>query len=173
LGNNDEITRQLAAIRAGDKTAFEALYHTMQTPMYTIIYRITWDKAASEDILQEVFVKLYRSPPNASVRRPRSYLFQMARNLAIDYTRKPRDIPLETVEIEARQSSDNTVNRLDMESALKSLPAQDCQIVTLHIIADLTFREIAALMDIPLGTALWRYQRALGKLRKELEGGSL
>ena len=169
--NNDEITKLLAAIRNGSIAAFEALYRDLQTPLYTIIYRITWDRTASEDILQDVFVKVYQSPP--MVKNPRAYLFQMVRNLAIDYMRKRREVPLADAESTMPHLSRDTARRLDMEDALKRLPAQDCQIVTLHIIGALTFREIAALMDMPLGTALWRYQKALGKLRTMLEGGSL
>ena len=58
--NNNEIKRKLDAIRGGDNVAFEELYNDLKTPIYTIIYRITWDKSTSEDVMQEVFLKLYQ-----------------------------------------------------------------------------------------------------------------
>ena len=60
---NDELRDELVKVLAGDRAAFEKIYDGLKTPMYTIILRITGDRSLSEDILQEVFVKLYRSPP--------------------------------------------------------------------------------------------------------------
>lgn len=171
--NNDEIIRSLNAIRDGDKAAFEELYMDMQTPVYTIIYRITWDKSISEDILQEVFLKLYLSPPGNSVKNPRAYIFQMARNQAVDNMRKQtRHISLDDVSDVPYQPTEDTSLRMDIDSALKNLPTQECQIVTLHIIGELKFREISELMKIPIGTVIWKYRNAIGKLQKTLSGGA-
>lgn len=174
---NDELIIKLDAIRSGDTMAFEELYDDLKTPIYTIVYRIIWDKTASEDIMQEVFVKLYLSPPKPSIKNPRAYIFQMARNLAIDNTRKHRQhISLDEMDNTthqpsiAHQLSDNFHNKIDIENALKAIPAQECQIVTLHIIGELKFREIAEVMQIPLGTVLWKYQKALGKLKRIISG---
>jgi RNA polymerase sigma-70 factor (ECF subfamily) len=98
--------------------------------MYTIVLRITQDKKLSEDILQEVFIILYQSPPKPPIKNPRAYIFQIAHNLAIDNVRK-------------------------------------------HINGKLKFREIADMMDIPLGTVLWKYQKAVGRLRSILSGGAV
>lgn len=56
---------------------------------------------------------------------------------------------------------------------MKTLPLQECQIVSLHINGELKFREIADMMGIPLGTVLWKYQKALGRLRSILSGGAI
>jgi RNA polymerase sigma-70 factor (ECF subfamily) len=61
--------------------------------------------------------------------------------------------------------------RLDIESALKNLELEDREIVTMRINANMKFREIAELTKKPLGTVLWRYQRAIGRLREILSGG--
>jgi len=167
--HNEELVRQLNAIRRGDMAAFETLYKDLRTPVYTIILRITWDRARSEDILQEFFTKLFVSPPKPSVKNPRAYLFQMARNLAIDSARKQApQVPLD--ESAACHPLEDTALRLDMESALKALSAQECQIVTLHVIGELKFRELSEIMQIPLGTVLWKYRQAIGKLQKILSG---
>jgi len=172
--NNAELACAFNSIRGGGKAAFEALYNDMKTPVYTVIFRITRDEALSEDILQEVFVKLYTSPLGPSVKNPRAYVFQMARNLAIDGTKKQtRHVSLDDVSNSLYQPMDDFSLRMDMEDALKSLPAPDCEIVTLHIIGELKFREIAEIMGIPLGTALWKYRRATGKLQKIISGGAL
>ena len=63
----------------------------MKTPIFTIIFRIVWDKSMSEDILQDVF-----SPPEPSIKNLRAYIFQIAHNLAINSTKKqPQHVPLD------------------------------------------------------------------------------
>ena len=171
--NNAELACTFDSIRGGGKAAFEALYNDMKTPVYTVIFRITRDDALSEDILQEVFVKLYTSPLGPSVKNPRAYMFQMARNLAFDGMKKQtRHVSLDDISNTLYQPQDD-FSRIDIEDALKSLPAPDCEIVTLHIIGELKFREIADIMGIPLGTALWKYRQAIGKLQKIISGGAL
>ena len=81
---NAQLLRQLELLRTGDTDAFEQIYIHLSQPLFTVIVRIMGNRTAAEDILQEVFVKLYQSPPPPSVKNPRAYLFQMARNLAID-----------------------------------------------------------------------------------------
>lgn len=167
---NEELTAVLGAVHSGDTDAFTALYQEMRTPLFTIIYRIVWDLPTAEDVLQDLFVKLLASPPEPSLRNPRAYLCQMARNLAIDSTRKQRPIQLNGVEA-AYHPLESLSQRVDIEAALRSLPSDECQIVTLHLIGALKFREIAAMLNKPLGTVLWRYQQALGALRQALSGG--
>jgi RNA polymerase sigma-70 factor (ECF subfamily) len=172
--NVETITTKLNAMRNGDKGAFEDLYSGLHTPVYTVIYRVVWDKSVSEDVLQDVFIKIYQCPPEPTVKNPRAYIFQMARNLAIDSMRKrARNIPLDETEELAHQPLDGIPLRMDIENALKTLSAQDCQIVTLHVIGELKFREISEIMKLPLGTVLWRYQKGIGKLQKLLSGGTL
>lgn len=172
--NNDDLAQKFIAIRNGDKAAFEELYKDMQTPLFTIIYRITWNKTMSEDILQEAFLKLFLSPLEPSISNPRAYIFRIARNLAIDSMRKqPQAVSLDEIADTVTQPSDDLSLRMDVDDALKSLPAQECEIVTLHVIGELKFREISELLQTPLGTVLWKYQKAIGKLQKMIAGGNL
>ena len=86
--NDDQLRSALTLLRRGELDAFEQIYTELSTPLFTVILRITQDRALSEDILQEVFLKLYQSPPGPEVRKPRAYLFQTARNLALDALRR-------------------------------------------------------------------------------------
>jgi len=171
---NADIAIKISDMRKGtDSKSFEELYKDLKTPVYTIIFRITWNKALSEDILQEVFLKLYLSPPAAEVKNPRAYIFRIARNLAIDSVRKQGShISLDEIGDAVHQPLDDIPLKMDIENALKALPEQERQLVTLHINADLKFREISEILDMPLGTALWKYRKAISKLQKYL-GGSL
>jgi len=164
---NTELDLKLKAIAGGDKKAFEELYNGMKTPVFAIIYRIIWDKSLSEDVMQELFFKLYVSPPSPPPKNPRAYIFQMARNLAINSAKKLRtDLSLDDIGEVAHSPFDGIVQQMDIDNALKSLNSESRQIVLLHVIGGFKHREIAEMMEIPLGTALWKYQQALSKMRK-------
>jgi len=131
---------------------------------------MTRDWALAEDILQEVFLKLYLSPPEPSV-NPRAYLYRMARNSAIDSVRKRRsDVNLENAEQILCDPAEDLPQKIDTENAVQALPERERDIVTLHINGELKFREVAALLELPLGTVLWAYQKALRQLQTLLGG---
>ena len=168
----NEINNLLTAVRRGDRTAYETLYESLKTPLFTIILRITHDMSLSEDILQEVFLKLYLSPPEPS-KNPRAYICRMARNLAIDSVRKRKPtVDLDEVEDFLHHPADDISLRIDLENALMKLPDRERQIVTLHINGELKFREVAEIMELPLGTVLWAYKKAIKQLQNILRGGA-
>ena len=169
---NDELRMQIQAVSSGDRTAFEEIYKELSKPMYTIILRITQEQSLSEDILQEIFVKLFQSPP-VTAKNPRAYIFRMARNLAIDGIRKrPQFANLDDLENLVYSPDNDISERMAVEDALKSLPLLECEIVSLHINGNLTFKEISRILKIPIGTVLWRYHKAIKQLRFYLIGGA-
>lgn len=164
--DNQTLGEKLKRIGQGDKTAFQDLYEDMGTPVYTVLVRITRNPTLAEDLLQDFFVRLFQQPPQ-SVRNPRAYLFRMARNLALDSLRKQQSVPLEEADT-AHSPCEELPLKLDLEDALAALPEAEAQIITLHLNADLKFREIAAVMNLPLGTVLWRYRKAIDTVRSKL-----
>lgn len=167
---NEELCERLSAISKGDKAAFEEIYSEIRTPAFTVAYRITQDRHMAEDILQEFFVRLYRNPPKTPLKNARAYLMRTVHNLTVDALRKnPRNADIDDYE-NISGESESTDERLDINSALKSLSDDEREIVILHINGGLKFREIAEATGIPLGTALWKYRRAIGRLRDILNG---
>ena len=172
--NDAQLCAALASLRRGELTAFEEIYTQLNTPLFTVILRITRDRALAEDILQEVFLKLYQSPPGPDVKKPRAYLFQTARNLALDaLRRRPRELDLDSLPDLPQTGGSDPAQRLDLERALAALPLEERQLVVLHLNGGLKFRELALITGTPLGTVLWRYRKALAALRVLLNGGSL
>lgn len=167
---NTQLRSQLKLLQKGDMDAFEQLYSNLSRPLFTVILRIVNDRSTAEDILQEFFVKLYQSPPSPTIRNPRAYLFQTARNLAIDSIRVQHpSVPLEDLAFQSARESDLHL-AMDVSTALSHLPQTQRQVVSLHLDGGLKFREIAQITGSPLGTVLWRYRQALGKLRTLLGG---
>ena len=91
-----QLSSLFSALRTGDREAFRALYEALSPPVYTVLLRLVGDRQSAEDLLQETFLRLYRQPPGPEVARPRAWVFQVARNLAVDHLRAHRDaLPLE------------------------------------------------------------------------------
>lgn len=165
---DSELSLKLNKVHEGDIQAFEEIYNDMKTPIMTVIMRVVGNRETAEDLLQEVFVKLYRSPPK-DVSKPRAYIFKTAGNLAIDSLRaEDRTVSLEECEGFMYANDSDSGVKLDIERAMGKLDESKRRIVTLHINAGLKFREIAEIMGIPLGTAIWRYNEAIKKLRELL-----
>lgn len=167
---NEELSGLLARLRAGEMEALAAIYEALRTPVMTVIFRIVQNRETAEDLTQETFVRLWRSPPGEDVRAPRAWVFRVAHNLAVDALRRPGAEALP--ETAAAGFPDWADLRLDIAAALRRLDERDRAIVTLHLNAGLRFREIAQVMDMPSGTVLWRYSCALGYLRAALDGGA-
>ncbi|MBE5949551.1 MAG: sigma-70 family RNA polymerase sigma factor [Lachnospiraceae bacterium] len=178
--NNDDLQIKLDLLHSGDKKAFEDIYNELKTPVYTIILRIVRERCIAEDVLQEFFLKLYKQyKSNAekktkiAIKNPRAYLFKIAHNMAIDAIKKnPQEDNIDEYDTMYLEAFDSLSYKLDIERGLMKLTLLERQIVVLHINAELKFREIAEIVEKPLGTVLWHYRKAIDKLRVLLEGGN-
>ncbi len=167
-----DLTEHFSKLRNGDKSAFTQIYHELKRPVYAIALRIVQSKETAEDITQEVFVRLYKAPPAASVRNQRAWCFQMTRNLAIDVLKKqhgmqspdPQDVcaPIGDIEL-----------RMDLERAISHLPCEEREILALHLNGGLHFKEIAKIVGLTMPSVYRRYQKSLRSLRTMMNGGSL
>ena len=169
--NEKQLKDAFQKMQNGDREQFALIYEQLKKPVFTIAYRITLSQASAEDITHDLFLELLSSPPPPKVENPRAWIFKMARNLAIDALRKKQ--PIEPLEESVLSGEPDFTLRLDMETAFSRLSEDERQLVALHLSAGLTFREVASIVERPLGTVLWRYRLALGKLRNLLDGGNL
>lgn len=169
--DNKQIRECIQKIHNGDKKAFEDMYNDLKTPIFTIICRITHNKEFSEDILHDLFVKLYQSPPDLSVNNPRAYIFQMARNLALNGIRVPQLLELDDEYASNDSFSDSVALQIDIAEAMKKLAHDEIEIVSFHVNGEMKFKEISKILQVPLGTVLWKYHKAVNKLRIYLNGG--
>lgn len=172
--DNRTLTQLLEQVGQGDLAAFERLYTEMKKPLYTVLLRVTRDAGLAEDLLQELFLKLFRAPPVPPPRKPRAYLFQMARHLALDSLKtQPHHADIDDYAHLPDPSQTDGTTRLDLNQAFSALSPEERLLVSLHLNGGLKFREIAAILDRPLGTVLWRYRKTIGKLRILLDGGTV
>lgn len=171
--NEADLKKYFEKVRNGDKDAFIHIYNEMKKPVFTVVCRIVGELLTAEDITQEVFLRLFTSPPDSSVKNPRAWIFRVARNLAVDALRKKQSLSIDDMDLAAQSEIDEIPARLDVEAAIKKLPDTERQILVLHLNGGLKFAEIASVMGLSLSAAYRRYRKALKTLRVTLEVGDL
>lgn len=157
--------------------ALEALYRSERSRLFTYALSLLADESAAEDVVQDVFRKLCQSPPVA--RDLRAFVYRSVRNRALDILRRrqrDRERACQNVSIYAMDEgagwdgllSEDEARRIDR--ALSTLRMEEREVIVLHIYSEMTFEEIAAAQEAPMGTVAGRYRRAIAKLRETLEG---
>lgn len=137
------------------------------------------NRAFAEDAAQETFLKALRYFDRYTHRgKFRAFLYQIAANTCIDMRRKIRttETSLEEMQMEPAKEEtgyEDVQSDLALRQMVKSLPQDLQEIVLLRFGQDLTMREIAEAVNIPLRTVQTRLRSALKKLKKEVERGGV
>ncbi len=167
----DEDIRKIAAGEAG---ALRSLYERIHPAVYGYALSLIKNTHDAEDILQETFLSIHRAAGDYQPSgKPMAWIFTIAKNHALMKLRsraKEEPLPETPIEDTAAFAQIKSIEaRAVLLAALKTLSDEERQIVSLYCVAGLKNREIAALMDLPLGTVLSKYSRALKKLRAILK----
>lgn len=166
-----QLQTEFDRLRCGDREAFARIYAELKKPVYTVAMRIVQSVQAAEDVTQDVFLKLFTSPPEASVKNCRAWVFAVTRNLCLDRLKKKREEELSSAEVPDPDGIDAVISRLDVEAALSKLGCLQREIVSLRLTGGLGFGEIAQIVSLPLYTVYRTYRKAISALRQELYGG--
>ena len=163
----------VSAIRAGDEQAMAQLYDRYSPLVYSIALRVVGETGAAEDVLQEIFLRLWRNPETFDSSRGSlpAWLAVITRNRAIDVLRKRHSkTDLEDVQasVEPDLASDVERSRVleKVRSALRSMSQQQRSALELAFFEGLTHTEIAERSGEPLGTIKTRIRTGLLVLRK-------
>jgi len=163
----------VSAIRSGDQQAMAQLYERYSPIVYSVALRVLGNTTAAEDILQEVFMQVWRTPDMFDSSRGSlpGWLAVIARNRAIDSLRKRRpetEITEVVVSIEPDLASGAEWSRAleKIRSALGVMPSPQRSALEMAFFEGLTHSEIAAKTGEPLGTIKTRIRAGLGSLRK-------
>jgi len=166
----------LKKVAEGDQEAFQQLYQNTDRTMYSFILSIIKHPQDAEEILQEVYLKIWTSAKSyKSQGKPLAWMFTIARNLCYMKFREQKhdsDITLEDLSGmetgEVCSEIEMAADKMVLLAALSILKEEEREVVLLHTSAGMKHREIAASLKIPLATALSRYNRAMKKLENYL-----
>lgn len=170
----------VARVDAGDHgDALEAICARYAKPLFALGLRLLGDRGMAEEMVQDTFVRLWRSTGRFDPERGslRTFIYTLARRAATDLRRRPASRPLSTAEGDDRVAPEGTgeddfdrlVLGMAMREALDTLSAKHREALELQFREDLTQREVAARLGIPLGTVKTRTYHALRALRRQLE----
>jgi RNA polymerase sigma-70 factor, ECF subfamily len=181
----------VALAKEGRDAAFRELVRRYERPVFSLVYRVVRDRDTAEDLAQDTFVKVlnhidrYRPEFKFS-----SWLFKIANNVAIDHLRRRT---LDTVSLEGSRyatttdqveatsvrvaaSQESPLEELEsrelgsaIERAIAGLRPEYRACILLRHVEDRSYEEIAAMLDIPLGTVKTYIHRARHELREALE----
>ncbi|MGY1603781.1 sigma-70 family RNA polymerase sigma factor [Geodermatophilus sp. SYSU D00815] len=174
-------------IRAGDREAVDDLYARFRRPAFALARRLLGDDALAEDVLQDVFLSVWRDPGAFDRSRGSfaSWVLAMVHHRAVDAVRREESqrrrhsrAGAELVlrePTEARDVEDQAWERVvsaRVRGALGVLPAAQREALTLAYYGGYTQREVAALTGAPLGTVKTRMLAGMRRLREDLGGGA-
>jgi RNA polymerase sigma-70 factor (ECF subfamily) len=169
--------------QTGDGEAFGVLVERYKGKVFSLVYGFARDRAAADDLAQEVFIKAYFSLPNFKAESGfGTWLYRIAVNQAKDFLRKNRqrqkEVSIEDVGEPALGAPDASPeeNRLEegrrkvVQEALARLPEKYRVILTLRDIDGLSYEDISGILKLSPGTVYSRLHRARRKLRDKLAG---
>ena len=167
--------RLIGAVIAGDQKAMAAIYDRYSSLVYSVALRVLGDTAAAEDIMQTVFLQLWRNPSTFDSRRGSlpAWLAVIARHRSIDMLRKRRpenDVEEVSVACSFDLASENERCRVleKVREILAAMPQAQRADLEMAFFEGLSHSEIAARTGEPLGTIKTRIRTGLLLLRQEL-----
>lgn len=186
-GTGGQIAREslleiMARVARSDRTALEELYQRTSSKLFGVCLRICGDRSAAEDVLQEVYIKVWHRADQyqAGTYSPISWLAVIARNASIDWLRKNRrqdyddeavieiiadDAPLGDTVIEEKQQKARIMDCLEELNEEQNRPIRSA------FFGGLTYSQLAKQIEVPLSTMKSRIRRGLMSLKKCLEDG--
>ncbi|MEW6716766.1 MAG: sigma-70 family RNA polymerase sigma factor [Chloroflexota bacterium] len=171
---DEELLRQIAS---GDSSALETLYERHSVPVYNYLLRLVGEVPAAEDLLQEVFIAVWRGAGSyRQLSSVKTWVLSIAHHRAVSWLRRRRKFSLfEDVHIldsrpgpELQAFSGWEVEQL--QQALEGLSVNHRAVIELTFVHGLSYREIAQVMGCPEGTVKSRMSYALRQLTGLLKG---
>ena len=166
----------LALVQRGDEHAMASLFDRYSKVVYSVALRVLRDPASAEDVLQEIFMQIWRSPDGFVAARGSlgGWLAVVSRNRSIDRLRRKR--PMESVEDIGLASPFNLADEAERNimigkarEVIVLLPVDQRKTLEMAFFDGLTHSEIAEMTGEPLGTVKTRIRSALLVLRKGLQ----
>lgn len=161
--NVEELRELFIEIKYGNNIAFEKLYKNYKNLVYKIAYSILKNSYDSDDIVQIVFEKIYSiDKDKLPTRNESSWLYSVTKNETINYLNKKKN----HIELEDNNNEINElINKDSYNRLIGKLNENEKEIISLKILSNLSFKEIAKLLNKPTGTIKWIYYKSINTLK--------
>jgi len=174
VGDSKALKKLIDSAKMGDRDAFSELYKLFYTPLYRYTLSRCQDRELAEDICQQVFLKFYESLDSYTLEKsPLAYLFTIAKHLLINHKEKKTFSPFDKILEDTLPDDSSTIIdeahvKLLAESIngyLPHLTEEEQELIRLYFYAELSYKEIAPIMDKQEDHLRKIKERALKKLR--------
>lgn len=167
----------ISLVESGDTEALAGLYDRHGRSAYSLAYRMMGDRQAAEDLVQDSFIKIWRSAKSYRAERGsvRTWILSITHNRGIDHIRSTasRRRTQDRVEMTAETTQQSEAfsetwrnsQRSQVQQALKTLPDEQLKILELAYFSGYTHAEIAEMLDLPLGTVKGRMRLGMKKIK--------
>lgn len=165
----------------GDENSMQELFSRYHEKVYRVAYGVVTNREDALDIVQEVFVNVFRSIKNFKGKSKfYTYIYRMAMNTAIDYSRKVKRFPTSSIDEKEGQASDGAEKRPDsillgkeldekLNAAMAKLPKDQRAAIIYRDLEGLSYQEMAEVMGCSIGTVMSRLHYARKRMRELLE----
>ncbi len=179
--NNDDYTIDLAIrCKAGSQKAYTELLDSYSQRFYGYFYSLTQNRQVSEDLLSELYLKIFKSISSCDKYKFEAWMFKIASNTYYDYLRKKirYSNALDEIKQDANCSVLEDSNEVDekweiLHKALEQLDSGTREMIMLKYFSQMSFKEIAKQRKKPVGTVLSKVHRGIVKLREIINFGKL
>lgn len=163
---NDLLLHYLKESAKGNKEAFTLFAENIGKRVLTIAFRILKDRMYAEDVLNEVLIRVWQKLDDIiKLKKPIGYINTIAYNLALDFWRRKKPIPLND---NMQAQSYDTDLKLDIDTAFAKLEPLESEIVTLHLEMGYSLKQVAELHKLTEKATYYKYSVALKKLQNSL-----
>lgn len=166
-------THQLQELLNGvankNEEKFNGLYTEYKGIVYGIAFSMVKNKENAEDVAQVVMAKIWdMKPENLPTSHAATWLYTLTKNETLNFIRKQKKtVSLEDIYYigEEDASLDSLMEKETYNKILSRLEPQEQEIVSLKVVSGLSFREIANLLEMPIGTVQWKYYKSIHTLK--------
>jgi RNA polymerase sigma-70 factor (ECF subfamily) len=176
--SDEEIARLVSLCREGDIQAMESIYNHFKASLFSLALRYTYNSAAAEDLIQDIFIKVFTSlhaldEDKAFI----GWLYRISVNTCLSYLRShkkwlQKTISLEEVHSYVSDESSSTPDKaanMTLEEAVQNLPPRLKSVFLLHDVQGFKHQEIATILGCSVGTSKSQLFKARMKIRRYLE----
>ena len=171
-------TEVIRSAQSGDRNAFSELVRIHARGVFNVVYRMCGDALIAEDAAQETFIRAWQNLSSYRPQTPlRNWLYRIAFNAGLDMLRKEKRILPNAIEdlnlTDGQPSLESQVSQQErtqlVQKAILSLPDASRAVLVLREYEDMSYQEISATLDIPVGTVMSRLNYARKLLKEKLE----